>query len=214
MRTILVAADLSPNTIAALAGPISLESPLGSSEGGLRIIGDLSFEPGEPAAEREASLQRLRGGCDVVVLDGGSGVTEAALHAALSADQLVVPTSPDPASLADSYAFLKLLSRAGYSSGLGVVATLTESDSQAAEVALRIQDVARQFLGLNVANLGGIPRDAHVSRAAEQHGGHVTVFHDSSARRAIDDLAAQLDPRGPAAAASAGVLPRIAALFL
>ena len=224
-NTILVDADFCLSGIRLLTGAIpsgdlgdvlaggpigALLSPAGAC---LSVVG------GIPAAQRDAgsawnaALQRLAAVSDAIIIDGGSGVTDAVLSAVLAADQLLLPTTPEPTSLADSYAFLKLLARTGFDGSIGVMANMTESQAQAAEVALRIRRVAHQFLGLDVTDFGGLPRDAHVSRAVQQHAAVVTLFPNCPASRALTEFAGRIGPR-QRVHRPPGVLPRIAALFL
>jgi flagellar biosynthesis protein FlhG len=196
-----------------LAGDRSIDELLSPAGAGLRVLGGLPAGRHGSDADWRAALDRLRGSSDAIIIDGGSGVTDAVLAAVRASDQLILPTTPEPTSLADSYAFLKLLNREKFAGTVGVMATMTESDAQAAEVARRIRDVARQFLGLDVTDLGGLPRDAHVSRAVQQRSPVVTRYPHCPASRALYALARRIDPRQPAIQ-PAGVLPQIAALFL
>lgn len=196
-----------------LAGQRPASEFLSPAEERLAVIGGMPGVVRNGEAGWGAALDRLAGVCDTIIVDSGSGVTDAVLDLALAADHVIVPTTPEPTSLADSYAFLKLLKRAGFSGSIGVVATMTDTETQAAEVARRIEQVSCRFLGLDVADLGGVPRDAHVSRAIQQRAAVVTLFPHCPATRALRALARRCDP-AESSRAPAGVLTRIAALFL
>lgn len=223
--TILVDADFCLSGIRVLtrvapAGDLgdvltgrSIEELLSHASTGLSVIGGLPASRRDTDSAWSSALKRLSDVCDTIIIDGGSGIGDPVLDSALAADLLILPTTPEPTSVADSYAFLKLMARAGYNGSIGVTATMAQGDAQAAEVALRIRQVARQFLGLDVADLGGVPRDAHVSRAVQQRAGVVTLFPHCPASRALHALARRIDPRRPSGP-PAGIMPRIAALFL
>lgn len=228
-RTILVDADFCLSGVRILLDPatsgdlLDLLADLPNSAehfartpDGLAVIGGLPHGARLEVDRRRAwsaAFDCLGGAFDAIVVDAGSGVSEEVVGLALEADQLLVPTTPEPTSLADSYAFLKLLQRAGFNASVGVVATMTRDAAEAAEVARRLELVSRQFLGLAVTDLGGVPRDAHVSRAIEQRAPVVTLFPHCRASVALQAIARRIDPLAPRTE-SAGVLSRIAALFL
>jgi len=207
--------DVSP--IGDLGDVLSNERPashfLSPAGERLAVIGGLPCGRRDAGFRWGAALDRLSSVCDTIIVDSGSGVTDTVLDLALAADQVILPTTPEPTSLADSYAFLKLLKRAGFVGSIGVLATMAESDAQAVEVARRIEQVSRQFLGLDVADLGGVPRDAHVSRANQQRAAVVSLYPQCAASRALRTLARRIDP-GDLTRQPANVLTRIAALFL
>ena len=130
---------------------------------------------------------------DTLVFDiaGGIGAHQAGFAAA-AADRVVV-VNPEPLSMADAYACLKVLVTEHGVKTAYVVPNRVVGRSQGEEIVLRLTDLVTRFLDLRLIALPPIPADPAVSEAA--HHGVPLLRHrpDSPAARAIRRVARALD---------------------
>jgi flagellar biosynthesis protein FlhG len=146
---------------------------------------------GEDQAKRLIDTLRAAKTYDRVLLDLGAGVDATTMHFAASAEDSLLVLTPDPASLADAYAFAKLLKRRGAKLPF-VVVNMAANDTEARRTSGALGMTCQAFLKEVPEYLGAIPRDAHVQEAV---------------RRQSQLLA--LHPRAPAALAIAIVARRL-----
>ena len=130
---------------------------------------------------------------DTVVIDIAAGVgASQAAFAAAAADALVV-VNPEPLSMADAYACLKVLATEYDRRRAYVVPNRVTSKAQADDTVGRLADLVARFLDLTLVPLPAIPADPAVTEAA--HHGVPLVRHrpDTPAARAMRRVAAALD---------------------
>jgi flagellar biosynthesis protein FlhG len=111
------------------------------------------------------SLSTIDGEIDLILIDTGSGIAKSVTGLALAADDIVVVTTPEPTSVSQAYAMMKVLSTHREPRGLKVLVNMAESAAQAAHVYSRICAVAEQFLTFAPENWGFIEYDPAVRKA-------------------------------------------------
>jgi len=127
---------------------------------------------------------------DQVVVDGGSGVESVIRTAGIRARRLAIVASPEPASLADAYALLKLVNLQIPSLPIDVMVNRGTADEEGQAVFDRLQLAARRFLRRELGFLGCVPEDEKLRLGARRPGALLEVRH-----AAIDAVAAQLAAR-------------------
>lgn len=146
-------------------------------------IGVLGGRSGSPALAHDAQLveQALAAiadaarDFDVVVVDTGAGIGHATLAAARRAELAVAVTTPDPASLTDTYALCKVLHQQGRPLPR-LVANRVQSRDDAMRTGARLATVARKFLASEAKLLGWVGDDrllqlsCHEQRPLALHG--------------------------------------------
>ena len=130
---------------------------------------------------------------DTMVFDIAAGIgSHQAGFAAAAADRVVV-VNPEPLSMADAYACLKVLVTEHDIHTAYVVPNRVVGRTQGDEIVLRLTDLVTRFLDLELIALPAIPADPAVIEAA--HHGVPLLRHrpDSPAARAIRQVARALD---------------------
>ena len=114
------------------------------------------------------ALEDVERAAEVILLDTGAGMSSAVRDFLVSADDVLFVLTPDITSLADAYGLLKVLHSERSLEGRSVcsVVNMVHSLKEAADVAQRFAGCARQFLGLEVTNVGYIMKDATVGAAS------------------------------------------------
>jgi len=143
------------------------------------------------SAARLISALRSARSYDRVVLDLAAGVDSATVTFAAAAEECLLVMTPDPSSLADAYAFFKLVVRRG-GRGPSSLVNMAAGESEARRVADSLARTARAFLKQAPRFLGAIPRDPRVLEAIRFQRQVLTSFPEAPASRALRRIAENL----------------------
>jgi flagellar biosynthesis protein FlhG len=115
-----------------------------------------------------AGLMVLSRGYDLLVLDTPAGIGREVLTALRSSRIVLVVVTPDPTSMTDAYALIKVLESQSPGKDIRILVNNAGSQDEALGVYNRLAAVARKHLGRELALLGSIPRDPVVSDAVRR----------------------------------------------
>jgi len=149
------------------------------------------------------SFDALSSLADLLVVDTGAGVSRNVLGFAGAADEVVVVATPEPTSITDAYATIKLLNREQYRGRIDLVVNMVSSAGEAGRVAARIVKVAMQFLRERVYYIGHVERDSAVTSAVARRRPFVIEYPRSRAADQVRRLAAVLAENGALSVAGA-----------
>ncbi len=192
--------NLSPRYTLAhvLSGGRSLAEIVTPGPGGVRVVPGASGVPGLAdldQAGREGLLHELgelEESTDLLVLDTGAGISRNVMAFAAAADEVVVVTTPEPTSVLDAFATIKVLSREDALGRIRLVVNQCATRAEADAVSRRVAGACRQFLGLGVDRMGYIMTDYHVGEAVRMRRPLVLAYPDAPASRCIRTLAGLL----------------------
>jgi flagellar biosynthesis protein FlhG len=148
-----------------------------------------------PAARRDAFalIESLTGRFDTLVLDIAAGIGATQTAFAGAASDTVVVVTPEPLSMADAYACLKVLKTEQGVDHAYVLPNRVTSRDQADEIVARLGALVDRFLDLELIPLPGIPADPHLSESARAGIPVVIDRPDCPSARAIKNVARALD---------------------
>lgn len=137
-------------------------------------------------------LRELTQNYDVILLDVAAGIAPQALLLCAQADATLLITTPDPSSLTDAYALIKVLWQThGVSNSLLVVNQA--SPTEAKDVHTRLTTATENFLKLPpLPHLGTIPADSSYAQAVRLHRVAFQAFPNCAAVKAVEDIATRL----------------------
>lgn len=189
----------------ALVGDARPGDLLVDAPGGIRclpgIVGRSDLATPMRVQRLVAGLAPLDRHCDAIVIDTAAGNTSQVRTLLHHADLALIVVIPEPTSIADAYALIKLLrtdrdqSPTAHAPEIALVINQADPD-QAKRVADRITRVCDRFLGWQPTRLGSVPRDAQIPA--------------SVARRRPLQLA---DPTAPASLAIASIAQSVRKRF-
>lgn len=96
---------------------------------------------------------------DAVVVDGGSGIESIVRAATMRAQRLLVVVTPEPASLSDAYALIKVMSAQVRELPVDVVINRALDDGEAQRAFEKIRMAAERFLRRALECIAVIPED-------------------------------------------------------
>jgi flagellar biosynthesis protein FlhG len=129
---------------------------------------------------------------EVVLIDTAAGLGSSVLWFNTWADHIIVVVTPDPTSITDAYALIKVLSLNHHRRDFHILANLVQDDREARQTFKTLQKVAHQFLPSSLHYLGAVPHDPQVKKAVRAQVPFFTLAPRSSATQAVWQLAERL----------------------
>jgi len=126
---------------------------------------------------------------DYILFDMGAGISTDSLKFILSADEVMVITTPEPTSITDAYAAMKFihLHRKDIPFYLIINRTITSTDGM--ETFQKLKNVLNRFLGREALCLGMIPEDHSVVKAVRSQIPLIFFNEKSTAAKALFEIA-------------------------
>jgi flagellar biosynthesis protein FlhG len=156
--------------------------------------GALADADASTAAHLASILQHICG-YDRVLIDLGAGVGGTVMTLAAQADDVLVLMTPDPASLTDAYAFVKLALQRTGGRAPALVVNMAAHAAEAARAAEALARSARSFLKVEPAYLGFVPHDPRIAHAVRRQAALHTLHPQPASLSAIAALAAAMGPK-------------------
>lgn len=181
-----------------LAKTKTLEDILISGPAGIHILPAASGaqELTQLTYEQQMHLQgeflKLRQLPDLLFIDCAAGVSSNVVYFSLVAHDILVVMSPDPSSLTDAYAMVKILSTRYQQRRFRFLVNMARSAQEGDEVFRKFSLVTDRFLNLSLDYLGSIPLDPSVPLAVSRQRAVVEAYPKAPASRALCRIAPRL----------------------
>lgn len=133
---------------------------------------------------------------DFMLIDTAAGIADNVSGVLASASEVIIVVTPEPTSIVDAYATIKLVFRRAPNKKVSVVINNTIGLSDAQQVFQSINGAVRGFLNKQVEFLGMIPHDTRVQEAIREQIPVVKFAPDTPASRAIRLIAKELNGQG------------------
>ncbi len=135
---------------------------------------------------------------DYLIFDTSAGVSKSVIAFCMNASEVILTITPEPTSLTDAYALMKILSMNGYKKKTKVVVNQSKN-SKAAQIAYKkLKDTTRKFLNVELSPLGTIVSDPRVIEAVAAQQPFITLFPKTQASRCINAIGKYLHEKGSA----------------
>lgn len=127
---------------------------------------------------------------DIVILDTAAGISENVLYFNLASQERILLVTPEPTSLTDVYALIKVLYRRYGIKTFQLVVNCVQHPNQGRQVYRQLVTVVERFLGSLSLNLVGIlPFDQVVPKAVRAQKPFLKLYPEARISRAVRDLA-------------------------
>jgi flagellar biosynthesis protein FlhG len=136
-------------------------------------------------------IEKVKPRFDRVLLDTGAGISDVVLYTVSLADDVIVVATPEPTSLTDAYATIKVLASAQRRQVLQLLVNQTHKPGDGRVIRGQLQQVVDRYvtppLGLDVKLqlVGEIPHDTAVREAVQKRQLLLQCYPGSPAARAI-----------------------------
>jgi flagellar biosynthesis protein FlhG len=139
-----------------------------------------------------SQLQEMEENLDFLIIDTAAGIAVNVSSITTSASEVIIVVTPEPASIIDAYATIKVILRHSPAKPISIVANNIVGIGEAEQVFQSISAAVTGFLDHHVKFLGMIPNDPEVPEAIRKQVPIVHYAPGSPASRAIRLIAKQL----------------------
>jgi flagellar biosynthesis protein FlhG len=185
-------------------GKAKLEDAIVRAPGGFSVLlaGSGMVEYSRLSAEVRDDFLRIMNGLtphyDIVLLDTGAGISDVVLFAVSLASEVLVVATPEPTSLTDAYATIKVLAGQQKRQNIRLVVNQTARLGDGRAITAQLQQVLDRFVPsepgrqLRLIHMGDIPADPQVRMAIMRRQLLMQSMPGSPAALAVSQLAAKL----------------------
>jgi flagellar biosynthesis protein FlhG len=152
-----------------------------------------------------STLDGLAERFDLVLIDSGAGIGDNVLFFVGVAQEIVLVVTPEPTSLVDAYAAVKVLSQQVGLKDFGVVINSVVDEMAARDVFHKLVGLTDRFLSVRIRHLGYVTRDENVHRAVMAQRPITDLFAQAPASRALSLIADRLFYSAPPPAVDGGM---------
>ncbi len=150
-------------------------------------------------------LEGLEKDIDILIIDTGAGISNNVLFFNMAAHEIIVVVSPEPTSLTDAYALMKVLLRKYGERSFKLLVNTVKTRKEGLEVYRKISLACERFLNISVDYLGSILYDEKVPRAVINQRAVVEMFPNTQASRCYQEIAKELCQCPPSTSIKGGL---------
>jgi len=173
-------------------GEIVVEGPCGirviPATSGVAELSDLSVD------ERNilfSSFQDLPDH-DFLLVDTSAGISSNVVSFNAISEDIFIVVTPDPASLTDSYAVIKVLNKKTGRKDFNILVNMVKDEREALDIFRNILTVTDRFLDVYLNFCGFLPTDTNINLATRKQRLWVERFPDSQSTRELQKICERL----------------------
>ena len=129
---------------------------------------------------------------DIVILDTAAGIGYSVLWFNKWAGYNIVIMTPDPTSMTDAYALMKVLATRHELKDFMLVVNNVKSEKEGDQAFFNVKSALKKFLNLTPSFLGNIPDDPAVALAVREQKPFFLSRPDCRASKAISNVATRI----------------------
>lgn len=118
------------------------------------------------------NLTELDAIADIIIVDTGAGIADAVLEFLVASGEILLVTTPEPASITDAYSLLKALYRhpryQEADTKVKMIANRVDKASEGEVLYQKLNAVVERYLKIPMTFLGSVPQDGQLTKAVMQ----------------------------------------------
>ena len=134
-------------------------------------------------------LDMLEEQFDILIIDTEAGISENVTYFTVAAQEIFVVVTPEPTSITDAYALIKLLATRYSEHHFKVLVNMAKDSEDALEVFRKLANVAGRFLDISLDYLGCVVKDEKVVDAVKRQKAVTELFPESEAAQCFNTIA-------------------------
>jgi flagellar biosynthesis protein FlhG len=131
-------------------------------------------------------------GYDFLIFDTSAGISKNVVSFCMASSEIILVVTPEPTSLTDAYALLKILSLNGFNDSVMVAVNQCKDIQVAGVIFTKFKAAVEKFLPLKILPVGTIIRDDHISEAVKMQKPFLSIFPRSDAAKGIKNIGRRL----------------------
>jgi len=189
-------------------GKAELEEAILPAPGGFSVLlagsGLVEYSRLTPEVRDQLSniFEAVKPRFDVILIDTGAGISDVVLYAVSMAHEVIVVATPEPTSMTDAYATIKVLASQQSREQLHMVVNQVTRPGDGRTICNQLQQVVERFVQGSNGNfpklyfLGDIPLDPSVRDAVQKRQLLLELHPGSAAAQGVVQVATRLHARG------------------
>lgn len=133
---------------------------------------------------------------DVILIDTGAGLSDTVMSFVMAADEILLVTTPEPTSITDAYALIKMISNRDKTKKIKMIVNRAENVNEANDIINKLVLVAEKFLSLKLDEAGYILNDDMVIKSVKRQQPFSLGFPKCQAARNIREICDRLVESG------------------
>lgn len=129
---------------------------------------------------------------DFLLIDTSAGISSNVIYFNGISEAIVVVVTPDPASITDSYAVIKVLSKKTGRKDFNIVFNMVKDEEEALSIFKKLTIVTDKFLDVYLNFYGYIPTDNHIVLAVKKQKLWAEQFPETEATKALKRICQKL----------------------
>jgi flagellar biosynthesis protein FlhG len=129
---------------------------------------------------------------DFLLVDTSAGISSNVVYFNAISEDIFVVVTPDPASLTDSYAVIKVLNKRTGRKDFNIILNMVRSEQEALDIFKNILSVTDRFLDVYLNFFGYLPTDANINLATRKQKLWVEHFPETQATKALEKICGRL----------------------
>ncbi len=129
---------------------------------------------------------------DFLIVDTSAGISSNVVYFNSISEDIFVIVTPDPASITDSYAVIKVLRKTTGRKDFHIILNMVRDEAEALDMFRKIVSVTDKFLDVYLDFFGYVPKDDNVALATRKQKLWAEHFPESQAARALTKICDRL----------------------
>lgn len=134
-------------------------------------------------------LETVTEDMDFIIFDTGAGLSKEVLNFITAADECIVVTTPEPTSITDAYALIKVIHSMEEDVSFRLMVNRVVDEKEARQVSDKLSLVASKFLNMVIPMVGFMSDDPHVGRAVKSQVPFSVAFPSCVAAKDVQQVA-------------------------
>jgi flagellar biosynthesis protein FlhG len=187
------------NLMHALKGEMNLKDVLVTGPAGVRVlpapfgVQEITSLTREQKLNLLAILERMDEEFDVILLDTGAGISSNVMFFNMLANHIVVVMTPDPSSMTDAYALIKVMNTHYDEQHFHLLVNNVRNDVDGLQFYRKLTGVTQNFLNVSVDYVGCLPHDQVINKSTLMCRPVVELFPSSATTQRFHQLAERIE---------------------
>ncbi len=134
---------------------------------------------------------------DILFIDTAAGISTNVMDFNATAQEVVVVVSPDPTSITDAYALMKVLSLKYSGKACNLLVNMARNAREGREVFRQLQLVTSRFLDITIEYLGCVLYDGNFTKGVKNQKIVSELFPDTLASKCFKDITRKISTMPP-----------------
>jgi flagellar biosynthesis protein FlhG len=105
---------------------------------------------------------------DIMLIDTAAGISANVIYFNINADEILVVATPEPTSITDAYALMKVLSVKHDTANFKLIVNSAANEKEAEDVFNQLKLVTGRFLDISLEYYGSVMQDANIPKGVRQ----------------------------------------------